>query len=200
VLERTPGVDHVMVSYATGRRVDPLGPAPHRPHRARGAHRGPGVSPRALGEESAPDRDLMVRLGVAAFCAMNLMLLYASLYTGWFDAMEPRFAALFRWLSLLLATPVAFWCAAPFFAGAVAGLRRRVLHMDLPIALGVAILYRTRRRHDDHRARGLPRLARHAGGPAACRAHAREPRPAPGRGSGDVARGHRPAHGAPASR
>ena len=72
---------------------------------------------------------------------MNLMLLYASLYTGWFDAMEPRFAALFRWLSLLLATPVAFWCAAPFFAGAVAGLRRHVLHMDLPIALGVAILY-----------------------------------------------------------
>ena len=72
---------------------------------------------------------------------MNLMLLYASLYTGWFDAMEPRFAALFRWLALVLATPVAFWCAAPFFAGAVAGLRRRVLHMDLPIALGVAILY-----------------------------------------------------------
>ena len=83
----------------------------------------------------------MVRLGVAAFCAMNLMLLSASLYTGWFDVMEPRFAALFRWLALVLATPVALWCAAPFFAGAVAGLRRRVLHMDLPIALGVAILY-----------------------------------------------------------
>ena len=43
--------------------------------------------------------------------------------------------------ALVLATPVAFWCAAPFFSGAAAGLRRRVLHMDLPIALGVAILY-----------------------------------------------------------
>ena len=141
VLERTPGVEHVMVSYATGRasirwdprRIDLTALA------ARIASL--GYHPRALGEERPPDRDLLVRLGVAAFCAMNLMLLYASLYTGWFDAMDARFAALFRWLSLLLATPVAFWCAAPFFAGALAGLRRGVLHMDLPIALGIAILY-----------------------------------------------------------
>jgi Cu2+-exporting ATPase len=55
--------------------------------------------------------------------------------------MDARFSTLFRWLSLLLATPVALWCAEPFFVGAIAGLRRRVLHMDLPIALGVAILY-----------------------------------------------------------
>ncbi len=141
VLERTPGVDHVMVSYATGRASIRWDPRRIDLTALAGRIAALGYRPRALGEESAPDRDLMIRLGVAAFCAMNLMLLYASLYTGWFDAMEPRFAALFRWLSLLLATPVAFWCAAPFFAGAVAGLRRRVLHMDLPIALGVAILY-----------------------------------------------------------
>jgi Cu2+-exporting ATPase len=55
--------------------------------------------------------------------------------------MEPRFLQLFRWMALVLSTPVALWCASPFFAGAVAGLRNRVLHMDVPIALGVAILY-----------------------------------------------------------
>jgi Cu2+-exporting ATPase len=141
VLERTAGVDHVMVSYATGRASIRWDPRRIDLTALAGRIAALGYRPRALGEESAPDRDLMVRFGVAAFCAMNLMLLYASLYTGWFDAMDPRFAALFRWLSLLLATPVAFWCAAPFFAGAVAGLRRGVLHMDLPIALGVAILY-----------------------------------------------------------
>jgi len=141
VLERTPGVDHVMVSYATGRASIRWDPRRIDLTAVAGRIAALGYRPRALGEESVPDRDLMVRLGVAAFCAMNLMLLYASLYTGWFDVMDPRFAALFRWLSLLLATPVAFWCAAPFFAGAVSGLRRHVLHMDLPIALGVAILY-----------------------------------------------------------
>ena len=141
VLERTPGVDQVMVSYATGRASIRWDPRRIDLTAVAGRIAALGYRPRALGEASAPDRDLTVRLGVAVFCAMNLMLLYASLYTGWFDVMEPRFAALFRWLSLLLATPVAFWCAAPFFAGAVAGLRRRVLHMDLPIALGIAILY-----------------------------------------------------------
>jgi Cu2+-exporting ATPase len=55
--------------------------------------------------------------------------------------MEERYAALFRWSSLVLATPVAVWCAEPFFAGAIQGLRNRVLHMDLPIALAVGVLY-----------------------------------------------------------
>ncbi len=141
VLERTPGVEQAMVSYATGRASIRWDPRRIDLTALAGRIAALGYRPRALGEVTPPDRDLMVRLGVAAFCSMNLMLLYASLYTGWFDVMDPRFAALFRWLSLLLATPVAFWCAAPFFAGAVAGLRRGVLHMDLPIALGVTILY-----------------------------------------------------------
>ncbi len=41
----------------------------------------------------------------------------------------------------MLATPVALWCAKPFFTGAWRGVRHRVLHMDLPIALGVGMLY-----------------------------------------------------------
>ena len=130
-----------MVSYATGRASLRWDPRRVDLTALAGRIAALGYQPRALGEVAAPDHDLLLRLGVAVFCAMNLMLLYASLYTGWFDVMDPRFAALFRWLALLLATPVAFWCAAPFFAGAASGLRRRVLHMDLPIALAVAILY-----------------------------------------------------------
>ena len=69
------------------------------------------------------------------------MMMSAALYLGWVSAMEERYAALFRWASLLLATPVALWCAEPFFSGAIQGLKNRVLHMDLPIALAVAVLY-----------------------------------------------------------
>ena len=36
---------------------------------------------------------------------------------------------------------MALWCAEPFFSGAIQGLRNRVLHMDLPIAIAVAVLY-----------------------------------------------------------
>jgi len=88
-----------------------------------------------------PDRDLLVRLGVAAFAAVNIMMLSAALYTGWLGGMHPRYVALFQWISLALAAPVALWCAAPFFKAAISGLRHGVLHMDLPIALGVSVLF-----------------------------------------------------------
>jgi P-type Cu2+ transporter len=141
VLEATPGVTHAHVSYATGRATLRWSPADTQLGDIAARIGALGYTPRALGEESRPDRGLMLRLGVAAFAAMNVMLLHASIYAGWLGPMEPRFLQLFRWTALVLSTPVAIWCASPFFAGAVAGLRNRVLHMDVPIALGVAILY-----------------------------------------------------------
>jgi heavy metal translocating P-type ATPase len=72
---------------------------------------------------------------------MNIMMLSAALYTGWLGGMDPRYVALFQWISLALAAPVALWCAEPFFVGAVSSLRHGILHMDLPIALGVAVLF-----------------------------------------------------------
>jgi Cu2+-exporting ATPase len=142
VLERTAGVEAASVSYATGRATLRWDPAridlPALARRISAL----GYQPRPLGEEVAPDRGLMLRLGVAVFATVNIMGLYEGLYAGWwYGAMDPRYAALFRWVSLLLATPVAFWCAEPFFAGAWNGLRHRVLHMDLPVALGLVILY-----------------------------------------------------------
>lgn len=141
VLEATPGVTHAQVSYATGRATLRWQAGSTDLPRLAQRIAALGYTPRALGVEARPDRGLLLRLGVASFAAMNLMLLHASIYTGWIDTMEPRFLALFQWTALILATPVALWCASPFFAGAVSGLRAGVLHMDVPIALGVAIMY-----------------------------------------------------------
>ena len=141
VLQRTEGVEEATLSYATGRariRWDPkavgLGEVAGRISTL-------GYRPRILGEEGEPDRDLLIRLGVAAFAAMNIMMLSAALYTGWLGGMDSRYVALFQWISLALAAPVALWCAEPFFVGAVSGLRHGILHMDLPIALGVSVLF-----------------------------------------------------------
>jgi Cu2+-exporting ATPase len=141
ILERTPGVLAATVSYATGRATLRWDPARVDLATLAGRIAALGYRPRPLGIEAAPDRDLLLRLGVAAFAAMNIMLLAATVYAGWWGNMDPRYAALFRWTTLTLATPVALWCAQPFFAGAWRGLRHGFLHMDLPIALGVAILY-----------------------------------------------------------
>lgn len=141
VLQSTPGVVEARVSYGSGRaqlRWDPA--VTSLPALARTIAT-LGYSPRLLGEERTPDRDLIVRLGVAAFGALNVMLLSAAIYAGWMDRMDPRFIELFHWLALGITTPVALWSAAPFFRGAWMGLRHGVLHMDLPIAIAVAALY-----------------------------------------------------------
>ncbi|HHO49914.1 MAG TPA: cadmium-translocating P-type ATPase [Deltaproteobacteria bacterium] len=141
VLRRTEGVDRATVSYATGRATVTFDPQVIELGDLARRIAALGYRPRPVDAAPDHDHDLLTRLGVAAFCTGNVMLLAASLYAGWWTGMEERYAALFRWTSLALATPVALWSAAPFFASAWRGLTHRVLHMDLPISLAVAILY-----------------------------------------------------------
>ena len=141
VLLATPGVQAATVSHATGRaRIDWDPSRIALPAIARRIAM-LGYRPRPLSGEAKPDRGLLLRLGVAGFCSMNIMLLSASLYAGWFDGIDPRFVGLFQWTSLALATPIALWCAEPLYVGAWAGLRHRVLHMDLPVSIGVIAMY-----------------------------------------------------------
>jgi len=142
VLQQTPGVAAAMVSYATGRATVRWNPAQVDLVSIIRRIAALGYQPRPLGGEHRPDHGLLLRLGYAVFAAVYLMGFYEGLYAGWwYGAMDPRYAALLRWASLALATPVALWCAEPFFRGAWNGLRHRVLHMDLPVALGVTVLY-----------------------------------------------------------
>lgn len=141
VLEQTPGVTSATVSYATGRATLRWNPGATDLAHLAGRICVLGYRPRPLTESAAPNRDLLTRAGVAAFLAANVMLLSVALYAGWFGGMARQYEALFQWTSLLLATPAALWCAEPFFRGAWRGLRRGVLHMDLPISIAVAVLY-----------------------------------------------------------
>jgi Cu2+-exporting ATPase len=82
-------------------------------------------------------RRLVARMGIAGACAANIMLLSISQYAGDFSGIEPGYSALFRWVSLGLALPAVTYSAWPFYRGAWHGLRQRMLHMDLPISLGI---------------------------------------------------------------
>ncbi len=75
----------------------------------------------------------MLRLGIAFALMGNVMLLAAAHYAG-ADAGLARF---FEWVMLGLTLPQVTYGAWPFYRGALAGLRARVAHMDLPIALGL---------------------------------------------------------------
>jgi len=108
------------------RFLDTLG---YRPHPFRGV--------RADAARRAEDRASLVRIGVAAALAANLMTVAFALYAGWFGHMEPAFARYFRWVSLVLVTPALLWPGRVFFRGAWAALRTRSLHMDVPIAVAL---------------------------------------------------------------
>ena len=112
---------------AIARRLDAYGYAPH-------AVQSGGVADLRRREE----RGLLVRLGVAAACAMNIMLIEVALYAGEYEGIAPHFREFFSWVSFLLCLPVVFYAALPFFSAALAGLKNRFPHMDLPISLGIS--------------------------------------------------------------
>ena len=66
-------------------------------------------------------RRVVARLGVAGFCAMNVMLYSVGLYAGYFYGIEAEFHRLFQWISALLALPAVFYSGWPFLKGAAGG-------------------------------------------------------------------------------
>jgi Cu2+-exporting ATPase len=86
-------------------------------------------------------RDAQKRLAVAGFGAMQAMMYASALWFGAFDGADVATRDFFRWLTLLVATPVVLYSGAPFFAGARRLLAARRLGMDVPVALAVALIY-----------------------------------------------------------
>ncbi|MFN3597661.1 MAG: heavy metal translocating P-type ATPase [Rubricoccaceae bacterium] len=100
----------------------------------------------ALGQRTEAERRLLIRTGIAWALAGNVMLVAFALYSGLDAGADARLNTAARWVSLLLATPSVVYGGAPFFARAWASVRAagragtlRHLHMDTPIALGVAV-------------------------------------------------------------
>lgn len=90
----------------------------------------------------ARDTGLLVRLGICAAIAMNAMILAVSLYFGLDEAVaDSSLRALFGWVLLGLGTASVLVGGPVFFRSAIAGLRVRVVHMDLPISLGLLLAW-----------------------------------------------------------
>ncbi|HKE46808.1 MAG TPA: heavy metal translocating P-type ATPase [Rhodanobacteraceae bacterium] len=86
-------------------------------------------------------RAALKRLVVAGFGAMQAMMYASALYLGGLDRIDPATRDLMRWFGLLVATPVVFYSARPFFGGAWRALRARTLSMDVPVAAAIALIY-----------------------------------------------------------
>jgi Cu+-exporting ATPase len=90
--------------------------------------------------ESAVTRALYYKIGVAGFCFGNSMLFSFPEYLG-VDASEQFLKIIFSYLNLLLGIPVFLYCSKDYFTSALGGLRRKIINIDVPIALGIVLLF-----------------------------------------------------------
>ncbi|SLN50059.1 putative copper-transporting ATPase PacS [Pseudoruegeria aquimaris] len=80
-------------------------------------------------------RDLLMRLAVAFFASMNVMLLSVAVWSGAQDATRD----MFHWISAMIAFPAVAFSAKPFFTNAWAALSKGRMNMDVPIALAIVL-------------------------------------------------------------
>ncbi|SOC79775.1 Cu+-exporting ATPase [Salinimicrobium sediminis] len=87
------------------------------------------------------NRSIIYKLGVAGFAFGNVMFLsfpeYFEVNEFWLD----QYKGLFRWLMFGFSLPVVFYVARDYFISAYKGLRAGILNIDVPLALGVVVLF-----------------------------------------------------------
>lgn len=99
-------------------------------------------------KKDAVDRSLTYKLGVAGFAFGNVMFLsfpdYFDLSSSdasggefWLNSYEH----VFRWLMFAFSLPVVFYAGKDYFISAYKGLRSNILNIDVPIALGILVLF-----------------------------------------------------------
>ncbi|WP_372611029.1 heavy metal translocating P-type ATPase [Aquicoccus sp.] len=86
-------------------------------------------------ETDRAGRELLMRLAVAGFASMNVMLLSVSVWSGAADATRD----MFHWISAAIALPTIAFSGQPFFRNAWAALKHGRLNMDVPITLAIVL-------------------------------------------------------------
>tara|TARA_R110000868_G_scaffold355377_2_gene616881 strand:+ start:989 stop:3370 length:2382 start_codon:yes stop_codon:yes gene_type:complete len=87
------------------------------------------------------DRSLSYKLGIAGFAFGNVMFLSFPEYFEVGEFWLEQFKGVFRWLMFAFSLPVVFYAAQDYFISAYKGLRSKFLNIDIPIALGILVLF-----------------------------------------------------------
>ncbi|TAH11692.1 MAG: HAD family hydrolase [Sphingobacteriia bacterium] len=87
-------------------------------------------------------RKATIKIGIAGFCFANIMLLSFPEYLGLDTlAKDGLSATVFRWLNLFLSLPVLLYSGSEFFVNAWYGFKQKILNIDAPIALALAVTF-----------------------------------------------------------
>ncbi|MGL4475672.1 MAG: heavy metal translocating P-type ATPase, partial [Shewanella sp.] len=86
-------------------------------------------------------KQFLLRLGLAGFATMQVMMFALALYSDFFTDLELEYRDYFRWVSLIFAAPVVCYSAAPFYFSAVRSLLAGRLNMDVSVSIAILGAY-----------------------------------------------------------
>jgi P-type Cu+ transporter len=86
-------------------------------------------------------KDYYLRMSVAIFLSMNIMMIAVAQYAGYFTGITQEMKNIFNIAEGLLATPVLFYSGWIFFRGAYYGMKNKVVNMDILVATGASLTY-----------------------------------------------------------
>ncbi|TJY36181.1 heavy metal translocating P-type ATPase [Pontimicrobium aquaticum] len=87
------------------------------------------------------DRSIIYKLGLAGFAFGYVMFLSFPEYLQVEGIWLEKYKHVFRWLMFTFSVPVVFYAAQDYFISAYKGLRSKLLNIDVPIALGISVLF-----------------------------------------------------------
>ena len=86
-------------------------------------------------------KDYFMRMAIAIFASMNIMMIDIAKYAGFFQGMKAETLHLVHIAEFIFATPVLFYSGWIFFRGAYYGLKNRIVNMDLLVSAGATLTY-----------------------------------------------------------
>lgn len=86
-------------------------------------------------------KSLYYKIGIAGFSFGNIMLLSFPEYLSINVAQHEELKKIFAVLNIILSLPVFFYSSIDYFISAWKGLRKRIVNIDVPLALGIFVLF-----------------------------------------------------------
>jgi Cu+-exporting ATPase len=86
-------------------------------------------------------KSLYYKIGIAGFCFGNIMLLSFPEYLSINVIQHEELKKIFAILNIILSLPVFFYSSSDYFISAWKGLRKRIVNIDVPLALGILVLF-----------------------------------------------------------
>jgi len=91
--------------------------------------------------KSKINRKLIYQVAIAGFAFGNIMVLSFPEYFQMDEYWLNRYKPFFRGLMFLFSIPVVFYSAKDYFISAYKGLKYSILNIDVPISLGILVLF-----------------------------------------------------------